>query len=57
MRREDIFQSKYFKAVDLHGKAVVLTIETAPLEILKNPKGEEHEKSCSTLRAQGKRSH
>jgi hypothetical protein len=44
MKRDDVFPSKYLKASDLNGKPVVLTIESAPLELLKNPEGQEQHK-------------
>jgi hypothetical protein len=44
MRRDDVFLSKYLKASDLKGKARVVEIDHAPLEMLKNTKGEEQQK-------------
>jgi hypothetical protein len=44
MKRDDVFPSKYLKAADLKGKARVLEIDHAPLETLKNTKGEEEQK-------------
>jgi hypothetical protein len=44
MRREDVFPSKYLKASDLNGRPMVLTVENAPLEVLKNPEGKEQHK-------------
>ena len=41
MTRDEAFPSKYLKATDLNGKALCVTIERAPLEILKNPEGKE----------------
>jgi hypothetical protein len=45
MKREDVFPSKYLKAADLKGKPVVLDIENAPLEVLKNGDGKEEHKT------------
>jgi len=44
MRRDDVFPSKYLKASDLNGKPIVVTIDSAPLEVLKNPEGKEQSK-------------
>jgi hypothetical protein len=44
MRKDDVFQSKYLKAADLDGNPITLTIASATLETLKNPKGEEQKK-------------
>ena len=44
MKRNDVFQDKYLKAIDLKGKARVVEIDHAPLETLKNTKGEEQQK-------------
>jgi hypothetical protein len=44
MRKDDVFPSKYLKAADLNGDPVTLTIASATLETLKNPKGEEQQK-------------
>jgi hypothetical protein len=44
MKRADVFPDKYLKAADLKGKARVLEIDQAPLETLKNTKGEEQQK-------------
>src|SRR5262245_64994407 len=43
-RRDDLFPSKYLKCADLKGKPRVVEIEQAPIEMLKNPKGEEQRK-------------
>jgi len=45
MKRDDVFPSKYLKASDLNGKPIVVTIESAPLEVLKNPEGKEQAKT------------
>ena len=45
MKRYDVFPSKYLKATDLNGKALCVTIERAPLVILKNPEGKEQSKT------------
>jgi hypothetical protein len=45
MKRHEVFPSKYLKAVDLNGKAICVTIEKAPLEILKNPEGKQEAKT------------
>lgn len=44
-KRDDVFPSKYLKAADLNGKPIAVTIESAPLETLKNPAGEEQTKT------------
>jgi len=44
MKRYDLFPSKYLKCADLKGKPRVVEIEQAPIETLKNPKGEEQRK-------------
>jgi hypothetical protein len=44
MKRDDIFPSKYLKAADLKGRPHVVQIKHAPIETLKNPKGEEQRK-------------
>jgi len=44
MKRDDLFPSKYLKCADLKGKPRVVEIEQAPIETLKNPKGEEQRK-------------
>jgi hypothetical protein len=44
MKRDDLFPSKYLKCADLKGKPRVVEIEHAPIETLKNPKGEEQRK-------------
>jgi hypothetical protein len=44
MKRDEIFPSKYLKASDL-SKPIVVTIDTAPLEVLKNPEGREQHKT------------
>lgn len=43
--RDDVFPSKYLKAADLGGKPITVTIESAPLETLKNPEGKEQLKT------------
>jgi hypothetical protein len=43
--REEMFPSKYLKAPDLKGKAVVVTIASAPIETLKTPNGTEERKT------------
>jgi hypothetical protein len=45
MKRDEVFPSKYLKAADLKGKPLVVTIEAADLEHLKNGKGEEQGKT------------
>jgi hypothetical protein len=42
--REEIFPSKFLKCEDLKGKPRVVQIEDAPVETLKNNKGEEQSK-------------
>ncbi len=44
MRRDDVFPDKYLKAPDLKGKPRVVEISAAPLETLRNTKGEEQQK-------------
>src|SRR5262249_34314040 len=44
MKRDDLFPSKYLKCADLKGRPRVVEIEHAPIETLKNPKGEEQQK-------------
>jgi hypothetical protein len=44
MKRADVFADKYLKAADLNGRVRVLEIDHAPLETLKNAKGEEQQK-------------
>jgi hypothetical protein len=44
MKRDDLFPSKYAKCADLKGKPRIVEIEHAPIETLKNPKGEEQRK-------------
>jgi hypothetical protein len=44
MKRDDLFPSKYLKCADLKGRPRVVEIEQAPIETLKNPKGEEQRK-------------
>src|SRR5262245_12886871 len=44
MKRDDLFPSKYLKCADLKGKPRVVEIEQAPIELLKNAKGEEQRK-------------
>ena len=43
MRRDDVFPSKYLKATDIV-RPMTVTIESAPLEVLKNPEGKEQHK-------------
>jgi hypothetical protein len=43
--REELFPSKYLKAADLKGKAVVVNIASAPIETLKTPNGSEERKT------------
>jgi hypothetical protein len=50
MKRDEVFPSKYLKASDLNGKSIVVTIESAPLEVLKNPGGKEQTKTVLYLR-------
>jgi len=44
MKRDDLFPSKYLKCAYLKGRPRVVEIEQAPIETLKNPKGEEQKK-------------
>jgi len=44
MKRDDVFPSRYLKAADLKGEARIVEIDHAPLEMLKNNKGEEQRK-------------
>src|SRR5262252_1597707 len=44
MKRDDLFPSKYAKVADLKGRPRVVEIERAPVETLKNQKGEEQQK-------------
>jgi hypothetical protein len=44
MNRNDLFPSKYFKAADLNGQPIVLTIKTATVETMKNMQGGSDEK-------------
>jgi hypothetical protein len=44
MKKSDVFPDKYLKAEHLKGKPVVVTITAAPLQTLKNTKGEEQQK-------------
>jgi hypothetical protein len=50
MKRDDVFPSKYLKASDLNGKPIVVTIESAPLEVLKNSEGQEQHKTVLYLK-------
>jgi hypothetical protein len=43
MKRDEIFPSKYLKASDLN-KPIVVTIDSALMEVLKNPEGKEQSK-------------
>jgi len=49
MKRDEVFPSKYLKASDLN-KPIVVTIESAPLEMLKNPEGQEQRKTVLYFR-------
>jgi hypothetical protein len=44
MKRDELFPSKYLKAADLKGKPVVVQIDRAAPEVLKNDRGEEQSK-------------
>ena len=44
MRKDQVFPSKYFKAADLHGDPLALTITAAPYETLTTPDGREESK-------------
>jgi hypothetical protein len=44
MTRDEVFPSKYLKAVDLKGKPHIVTIERAPYETLKGLDGKEAQK-------------
>jgi hypothetical protein len=44
MKRDDLFPSKYLKCADLKAKPRIVEIDQAPVEMLKNPKGEEQRK-------------
>jgi len=44
MKRADVFPSRFFKAADLGGKPVTLTIASAKYEPLKNHKGDDEQK-------------
>jgi hypothetical protein len=44
MKRDDVFPSKYLKAIDLKGEARIVEIDHAPLQMLKNTNGEEQKK-------------
>jgi hypothetical protein len=50
MKRDEVFPSKYLKASDLNGKPIVVTIDSAPLEVLKNPEGKEQAKTVLYFR-------
>jgi hypothetical protein len=43
--REEMFPSRFLKASDLNGKAVVVRIGSAPVETLKSPNGTEERKT------------
>ena len=45
MKKKDVFPSKYLVAADLEGRARVLTIKSAPYELLKN-RGKEERKTA-----------
>ena len=48
-KRDDVFPSKYWKAADLNGKPLTVTIVSAPLETLKNPRAKSRVKpSCTS---------
>lgn len=49
-KRDDVFPSKYLKAVDLGGKPLTVTITSAPLEALKGAEGKEQLKTVLYLR-------
>jgi hypothetical protein len=49
MRRDDVFPSKYLKAADIV-RPMTVTIESAPLEVLKNPEGKEQHKTVLYFR-------
>jgi hypothetical protein len=40
-KRHEVFPTRFLTAADLNGKPITLTIERAPLEVLKNKTGEE----------------
>jgi hypothetical protein len=44
MKKDERFPSKWLKAVDLKGKAAVVTIDRAEMEVFKNDKGYEEDK-------------
>jgi hypothetical protein len=44
MKRSEVFPSKYIRPEDLNGRAVIVTIERAPLELLKTPDGKQQNK-------------
>jgi hypothetical protein len=44
MKRDDLFPRKYLNCSDLKGQPRVVQIKHAPIETLKNPKGEEQRK-------------
>ena len=44
MRKDDVFPSRFLKASDLGGKAIVVTIASAVLETLKSTEGKEQSK-------------
>lgn len=46
MKKSEAFPTRFLSAADLNGKAVTVTIERTPRELLKSPKGgEEQEKT------------
>jgi hypothetical protein len=45
MKRDDVFPSKYLKASDLKDEAHIVEIDHAPLQTLKNTKGEDEKKT------------
>jgi hypothetical protein len=53
--REEMFPSRFLKASDLNGKAVVVRIGSAPVETLKSPNGTEEKKLFCTLTAEQKK--
>ena len=55
MRKEDVFPSKYFKAADLGGKPLTVTIASAPYETLKAPDGREQNKIVLYFHNTGKK--
>jgi hypothetical protein len=54
MKRDDIFPSKYLRTPDLKGMAHTVEIERAPVEALKNTKGETQQKPVLYFRGKRK---